>query len=95
LSTSTTDALLDWCQAYGHQKQKEPLFVALDFKHKEHRITGDGIYKLVRRYCQQAGIVRKVQKLSRHRQIDTLMIYDDNRAKDQVELSEILSGLTD
>ena len=119
LSTSTTNALLDWCKAYKHRKKKAPLFVALDFKHKGHRITGDGIYKLVRRYCKQAGItkrmsphrvrhssitaaldvsngnVRKVQKLSRHRQIDTLMIYDDNRAKDQVELSEMLSGLMD
>jgi integrase/recombinase XerC len=119
LSTSTTNALLDWTKAYKHKKQKAPLFVALDFQHKGHRITGDGIYKLVRRYCKQAGItkrmsphrvrhssitaaldatdgnVRKVQKLSRHRQIDTLMIYDDNRAKDQVELSEMLSGLTD
>jgi integrase/recombinase XerC len=119
LSSSTTNALLDWCKAYKHKKQKAPLFVALDFQHKGHRITGDGIYKLVRRYCKQAGItkrmsphrvrhssitaaldatdgnVRKVQKLSRHRQIDTLMIYDDNRARDQVELSEMLSGLTD
>jgi integrase/recombinase XerC len=119
ISSSTTNALLDWSSAYKHKKQKAPLFVALDFQHKGHRITGDGIYKLVRRYCKQAGItkrmsphrvrhssitaaldatdgnVRKVQKLSRHRQIDTLMIYDDNRAKDQVELSEMLSGLTD
>ncbi len=119
LSSSTTNALVNWCKAYKHRKKKAPLFVALDFKHKGHRITGDGIYKLVRRYCQQAGIkkrmsphrvrhssitaaldatdgnVRKVQKLSRHRQIDTLMIYDDNRAKDQVELSEILSSLMD
>ncbi len=117
LSTSTTKALLDWVKAYRHKKQKAPLFVALDFKHKGHRLTGDGIYKLVRRYCKKAGItkrmsphrvrhssitaaldatggnVRKVQKLSRHRQIDTLMIYDDNRAKDQVELSEMLSNL--
>ncbi len=119
LSTSTTNALLDWTKAYRHRKKKAPLFVALDFKHKGHRLTGDGIYKLVRRYCKQAGIskpmsphrvrhssitaaldatggnVRKVQKLSRHRQIDTLMIYDDNRAKDQVELSEMLSDLMD
>ncbi len=104
LSSSTTNALLEWTKAYRHKKKKAPLFVALDFKHKGHRITGDGIYKLVRRYCQQAGIikrmsphrirhssitaaldatdgnVRKVQKLSRHRQIDTLMFYDDNRA---------------
>lgn len=119
LSSSTTDALQDWILCYGHKKKKEPLFVALDFQNKGHRLTGDGIYKMVRRYCQKAGIkkrmsphrvrhssitaaldategnVRKVQKLSRHRQIDTLMIYDDNRSKDQAELSEMLSGLTD
>ncbi len=119
ISSSTTNALLDWTSAYKHKKKKAPLFVALDFKHEGHRITGDGIYKLVRRYCKRAGVkkimsphrvrhssitaaldatdgnVRKVQKLSRHASIDTLMIYDDNRAKDQVELSELLSGLTD
>lgn len=118
LSRSTTKAFLDWSSAYKHKKKKAPFFVALDFKHKGHRITGDGIYKLVNRYGKKAGItkrisphrirhssitaaldatngnVRMVQKLSRHRQIDTLMIYDDNRAKHQAELSEILSGLT-
>ena len=119
LSRSTTQALLDWTSAFKHKKKKAPLFVALDFKHKGHRITGDGIYKLVNRYGRNAGIrkrlsphrirhsvittaldvtdgnVRKVQKLSRHRDINTLMIYDDNRAKHQAELSEMLSGLTD
>jgi integrase/recombinase XerC len=119
LSVSCTKALQDWVDAYKHTNKKQPLFVALDFKHKGHRITGDGIYKLVRRYCKKAGItkqmsphrvrhssitaaldatdgnVRKVQKLSRHRQIDTLMIYDDNRTAYQVELSEMLSELTE
>jgi integrase/recombinase XerC len=119
LSPATTHALLNWTEAYQHIKKKAPLFVALDFQHRGHRLTGDGIYKLVRRYCRQAGIkktmsphrirhssitaaldatdgnVRKVQKLSRHRQLDTLMKYDDNRGKDQVELSEILSQLAD
>ncbi len=33
------------------------------------------------------GNVRKVQKLSRHSQIDTLMVYDDNRQQDQLEIS--------
>jgi integrase len=32
------------------------------------------------------GNVRKVQKLSRHRQLDTLMIYDDNRGKTSKKL---------
>jgi integrase/recombinase XerC len=36
------------------------------------------------------GDVRKVQKLSRHKNLNTLMIYDDNRNHDQLELSELL-----
>ena len=71
-------------------------------------------YKIVRRYCQKAGInkrmsphrvrhssittaldksngnVRKVQKLSRHKNLNTLMIYDDNRNQDQLKLSNLL-----
>ncbi|MBD0266148.1 MAG: tyrosine-type recombinase/integrase, partial [Tolypothrix sp. Co-bin9] len=39
------------------------------------------------------GNIRKVQKLSRHADPRTLMIYDDNRAKDQEELSEILADM--
>ena len=39
------------------------------------------------------GNVRKVQKLSRHRKLDTLMIYDDNRHKDQGEITDLLDGM--
>jgi len=39
------------------------------------------------------GNVRKVQKLSRHRQLDTLMIYDDNRGRDQAEMTDLLDDL--
>jgi integrase/recombinase XerC len=39
------------------------------------------------------GNVRKVQKLSRHKKLDTLMIYDDNRANLQGEVSSLLSEL--
>jgi len=39
------------------------------------------------------GNVRKVQKLSRHRKIDTLMIYDDNRGRDQRDISEMLDSM--
>jgi integrase/recombinase XerC len=37
-----------------------------------------------------AGDVRKVQKLSRHRNLNTLMIYDDNRSRDQEDVTEML-----
>jgi integrase/recombinase XerC len=39
------------------------------------------------------GNVRKVQKLSRHADIRTLMIYDDNLREDQGEMSSLLSEM--
>lgn len=39
------------------------------------------------------GDVRRVQKLSRHKDVRTLMIYDDNRADAQGSLSTLLSKL--
>jgi integrase/recombinase XerC len=39
------------------------------------------------------GNVRKVQKLSRHRKLDTLMIYDDNRHKDQGQITDLLDSM--
>ncbi len=39
------------------------------------------------------GDVRKVQKLSRHRNLNTLMIYDDNRGRDQHDLTEMLDSM--
>lgn len=39
------------------------------------------------------GDVRKVQKLSRHANLNTLMIYDDNRINYQGEVTALLDGL--
>lgn len=39
------------------------------------------------------GNVREVKKLSRHARIETLLVYDDNRANVQASLSELLSNL--
>lgn len=39
------------------------------------------------------GDVRRVQKLSRHANFNTLMIYDDNRLNHQGEISDLLSEL--
>jgi integrase/recombinase XerC len=36
------------------------------------------------------GNIRKVQKLSRHKNLNTLIVYDDNRNQDQLKLSEQL-----
>jgi len=41
------------------------------------------------------GDVRKVQKFSRHKQLDTLLIYDDNRLNAQGEMTSLASSLLD
>ena len=39
------------------------------------------------------GNVRKVQKLSRHKKLDTLMVYDDNRGNMQSQVSDLLGNI--
>ncbi|MEG4343056.1 hypothetical protein QUB70_07140 [Microcoleus sp. A003_D6] len=40
------------------------------------------------------GNVRKVQKfISRHRNLNTLMIYDDNRGRDQGDVTDLLDEM--
>jgi len=55
-----------------------------------HRIRHSGITAAL---VATGGDVRRVQKLSRHSNLNTLMIYDDNRLNHQGEISEILSEL--
>jgi len=55
-----------------------------------HRIRHSGITAAL---AATGGDVRRVQKLSRHSNLNTLMIYDDNRLNYQGEISEILSDL--
>ena len=118
LGPSTVRAIADWLDARGgNRAPNAPLFTSLDFAHSGHRLTGDGLRKIVVRHSEKAGItkqmsphrirhsaitaaldatdgnVRKVQKLSRHKKLDTLMIYDDNRGRDQQEISQLLDGL--
>ena len=42
---------------------------------------------------ETGGNVAKVQKLSRHKNVGTLLIYNDNRSNDQKEMSDIASKL--
>jgi integrase/recombinase XerC len=118
LAPATAQALANWLAVRpGSATKTDPIFIALDFATSGHRITGNGLYKLVHRYSKKAGIekqmsphrirhsaitaaldatdgnVRKVQKLSRHKSLNTLMIYDDNRARDQREVSELLDAM--
>ena len=116
LSPKTIQAICDWLADRGSAgiKSSFPLFISLDSRSRGSRLSGDGLYKIVRCYCREAGIdklmsphrirhssitmaldksdgdVRKVQKLSRHKNLNTLMIYDDNRNNVQMDLSDLL-----
>ncbi|MFN6568254.1 tyrosine-type recombinase/integrase [Dendronalium sp. ChiSLP03b] len=111
----TVTAITDWLISRGgDMSSSRPLFTSVDFYAEGHRLTGDGIYKIVKRLFKRAGVekqmsphrcrhsaitavlektdgnVRKAQKLSRHVKLNTLQIYDDNRNRDQLEMSELL-----
>ena len=65
------------------------IFVAIDFAAADHRIR----CAITTVLDATDGNVRKVQKLSRNKKLDTLMIYDDNRGRDQQDISQTLDGM--
>jgi integrase/recombinase XerC len=76
---SITDIVKKYCNLAGITKPMSP-----------HRLRHSSITAALE---ATGGDVRKVQKLSRHRKLDTLMIYDDRREGIQEEMSKILSDL--
>lgn len=115
LGNATVVAILAWLNERKCLDLKAPLFCSLSRYEHGHRLSGEGLRKLIDGYCKAVGInrkmsahrlrhsaitaaldatdgnVRKVQKLSRHAKIETLMIYDDARENVQGELSDLLS----
>ena len=64
--------------------------VGLSQKMSPHRVRHSSITAAL---DATDGNIRKVQKLSRHANINTLMTYDDNRINYQEELSQVLDDL--
>lgn len=69
----------DRCKAAGITKVMSP-----------HRIRHSSITAALE---ATGGDVRRVQKLSRHSSLNTLLIYDDNRKNHQREVTDLLDGL--
>jgi integrase/recombinase XerC len=116
LGNATVDAILIWLNERKCLDVNAPLFCSLSRYEYGHRLSGEGLRKVIDGYCKAAGInrkmsvhrlrhssithaldatdgnVRKVQKLSRHAKIETLMIYDDNREDIQGELSSMMGN---
>ncbi|CCI27805.1 tyrosine-type recombinase/integrase [Microcystis aeruginosa] len=73
------DVVSDRCQDAGISKTMSP-----------HRIRHSSITAALE---ATGGDVRRVQKLSRHSSLNTLLIYDDNRKNHQGEVTDILDSL--
>jgi integrase/recombinase XerC len=73
------DIVKSRCQAAGISKTMSP-----------HRIRHSAITAALE---ATGGDVRRVQKLSRHSSLNTLLIYDDNRKNHQGEVTDLLDGL--
>jgi integrase/recombinase XerC len=67
------------CQSAGISKPMSP-----------HRVRHSSITAALE---ATGGDVRRVQKLSRHSSLNTLLIYDDNRKNHQKEVSDLLDSL--
>jgi integrase/recombinase XerC len=70
--------------------QKYATMAGIDKVMSPHRIRHSSITEALN---LTDGDVRKVQKLSRHSNLNTLMIYDDNRQNYQGEVTDILDDL--
>ncbi len=85
--------------SYGHRLTGTAIYKLVEKVAREakiskklspHRIRHSGITAALE---ATGGDVRKVQKLSRHANLNTLMIYDDNRQDVQGEISDLLADL--
>jgi integrase/recombinase XerC len=76
---SIYDIVSDRCQSAGITKVMSP-----------HRIRHSSITAALE---ATGGDVRRVQKLSRHSSLNTLLIYDDNRRNHQGEVTDLLDSL--
>ena len=76
---SIYDIVKSRCQSAGITKTMSP-----------HRVRHSAITAALE---ATGGDVRRVQKLSRHSSLNTLLIYDDNRRNHQGEVTDILDSL--
>ncbi|MBD2358140.1 tyrosine-type recombinase/integrase [Tolypothrix sp. FACHB-123] len=60
LNPYVAEAISDWLGCRRNIKPSDPLFIALDFHNYGHQLTGDGIYAIVRKTCEKAGINKRM-----------------------------------
>lgn len=107
---STLAALLLWIGS----RDAGPMFTTFSRAARNERLTGNGLYRIIRSIGQAAGIkarphglrhaaitealdvtggnVRAVQRFSRHADVRTLALYDDNRTDMAGEVAAMVAG---
>lgn len=111
LPNPTFSALESWIRV--RPAGDGPLFVSLDPRTSGHRLTDQGVYKMIRALGEKVGVkvrphgirhlavtkaldrtggdVRKVQRFSRHRSIQTVLIYDDHRRDEGGDVAKLVA----
>lgn len=103
------NALMKWLVKRpipSDQKGRGPVFVSLDPGSDGHRLSGTGIWKMIKGYglgrphglrhtAVTEGLAKtkdptKVQQFSRHKDLRTLMIYNDNQKDAGGEVAKLL-----
>lgn len=60
LNEMVADSISNWLGCRYNLKPSDPLFIALDFHNSGHQLTGDGLYAIVRKVCERAGIRKRM-----------------------------------
>ena len=110
------ETLVAWLELRGVSDPSAPLFVSLTSNQDEGRMSGTGIYLLIRdQLGARAGVTakphglrhtaitaaldhfngdfRKARAFSRHANLSTVALYDDNRADHAGAVAQVLDGL--
>ena len=89
LPKATVKAITDWLIARGgDMSSTRPLFTSVDFYAEGHRLTGDGIYKTVKRLFKRAGIEKNMSPhRCRHSAITAVLEKTDGNVRKAQKLS--------
>ncbi|MBE9178697.1 tyrosine-type recombinase/integrase [Oculatella sp. LEGE 06141] len=89
LSSAAVEALQVWLEARGDRAPKSPLFIAVDRAHFGQRLTGDGLYHLVRfQLAEKAGIKKRFSPhRCRHSGITAALDASNGNIRETMKLS--------
>lgn len=85
----TVIAITDWLiERGGDMSSSRPLFTSVDFQNYGNRLTGDGIYKIIKRLFKRAGVEKHMSPhRCRHSAITAVLEKTDGNVRKAQKLS--------